>query len=47
MASLVDGEEDLDKIYSRFNGEKEWPITESTNDMEPVERLPSLASIFF
>ncbi|KAL6862448.1 hypothetical protein ACP4OV_016789 [Aristida adscensionis] len=41
-----DDAEDLDKIYRKFNGEKMWPITEPTNDMEPVERLPSLASIF-
>ncbi|GJN16180.1 hypothetical protein PR202_gb03140 [Eleusine coracana subsp. coracana] len=42
----ADDTEDLDKVYSKFNGEKEWPITEPANDMEPVERLPSLASIF-
>ncbi|KAG2584018.1 hypothetical protein PVAP13_6KG256900 [Panicum virgatum] len=42
----VDGAEDLDKVYSKFNGGKEWPVTEPSNDMEPVERLPSLASIF-
>ncbi|KAL6596092.1 hypothetical protein ACP70R_047456 [Stipagrostis hirtigluma subsp. patula] len=42
----VDGAEDLDKVYSKFSGEKMWPITEPTNDVEPVERLPSLASIF-
>jgi 1-phosphatidylinositol-3-phosphate 5-kinase len=44
--SDTDGAEDLDKVYSKFNGEKEWPITEHANDTEPVERLPSLASIF-
>jgi 1-phosphatidylinositol-3-phosphate 5-kinase len=44
--SDTDGTEDLDKVYSKFNGEKEWPITEPANVMEPVERLPSLASIF-
>ncbi|CAO2169158.1 unnamed protein product [Urochloa humidicola] len=42
----VDGAEDLDKVYSKFNGGKIWPVTEPANDMEPVERLPSLASIF-
>ncbi|GJN03572.1 hypothetical protein PR202_ga21028 [Eleusine coracana subsp. coracana] len=42
----ADDTEDLDKVYSKFNGEKECPITEPANDMEPVERLPSLASIF-
>ncbi|XP_062191720.1 putative 1-phosphatidylinositol-3-phosphate 5-kinase FAB1C [Phragmites australis] len=46
VGHLMDGEEDLDKVYSRFNGEKEWSISEPMNDMEPVERLPSLASIF-
>ncbi|RLN04676.1 putative 1-phosphatidylinositol-3-phosphate 5-kinase FAB1C [Panicum miliaceum] len=42
----VDGAEDLDKVYSKFNGGKKCPVTEPSNDMEPVERLPSLASIF-
>ncbi|CAL5006113.1 unnamed protein product [Urochloa decumbens] len=42
----VDGAEDLDKVYSKFNGGKKWPVTEPANGMEPVERLPSLASIF-
>ncbi|KAL5222683.1 hypothetical protein ABZP36_027396 [Zizania latifolia] len=42
----VDDVEDLDKVFSRFNGEKEQPITKASIDMEPVERLPSLASIF-
>jgi 1-phosphatidylinositol-3-phosphate 5-kinase len=42
----ADGAEDLDKVYSKFNGGKKWPVTEPSNDMEPVDRLPSLASIF-
>ncbi|KAL5231559.1 hypothetical protein ABZP36_030335 [Zizania latifolia] len=42
----VDDVEDLDKVFSRFDGEKEQPITKGSIDMEPVERLPSLASIF-
>ncbi|OEL13825.1 putative 1-phosphatidylinositol-3-phosphate 5-kinase FAB1C [Dichanthelium oligosanthes] len=46
VAHPEDGAEDLDKVYSKFNGGKKWLITELTNDMEPVERLPSLASIF-
>ncbi|KAJ1268506.1 hypothetical protein BS78_07G140800 [Paspalum vaginatum] len=37
---------DLDNVYSKFSGGKKCPITEPTNGMEPVERLPSLASIF-
>ncbi|KAF8657114.1 hypothetical protein HU200_060326 [Digitaria exilis] len=42
----LDGAEDLDKVYSKFNRGKKWPVTELNNDVEPVERLPSLASIF-
>ena len=42
----VDGAEDLDKVYSKFTEGKKWPVAEPSNDMEPVERLPSLASIF-
>ncbi|XP_020155702.1 putative 1-phosphatidylinositol-3-phosphate 5-kinase FAB1C isoform X3 [Aegilops tauschii subsp. strangulata] len=41
-----DDTEDLDKVFSKFNGEKEWPSTRAAIGMEPVERLPSLASIF-
>ncbi|KAF0899302.1 hypothetical protein E2562_015948 [Oryza meyeriana var. granulata] len=41
----VDDAEDLDKVFRRFNREKEQPITKVMG-MEPVERLPSLASIF-
>ncbi|TVU05784.1 hypothetical protein EJB05_48967 [Eragrostis curvula] len=42
----MDDAEDLDKVYRKFNGEKEWPVTEPVGNIEPVERLPSLASIF-
>ncbi|CAM0882758.1 unnamed protein product [Alopecurus aequalis] len=42
----IDDTEDLDKVFSRFNGENEWPTTKAAIGMEPVERLPSLASIF-
>ncbi|KAK8451154.1 hypothetical protein SEVIR_6G160900v4 [Setaria viridis] len=42
----VDGAEDLDKVYSKFNGREKRSVTEPTNGMEPVERLPSLASMF-
>uniref|UniRef100_A0A0E0LV19 1-phosphatidylinositol-3-phosphate 5-kinase n=1 Tax=Oryza punctata TaxID=4537 RepID=A0A0E0LV19_ORYPU len=42
----VDDAEDLDKVFRRFNGEKEQPVTTAIMGMEPVERLPSLASIF-
>ncbi|XP_006659418.3 putative 1-phosphatidylinositol-3-phosphate 5-kinase FAB1C [Oryza brachyantha] len=41
----IDDSEDLDKVFSRFNGEKEQSITKATTGMEPAERLPSLASI--
>ena len=43
----VDDAEDLDKVYNKFSGGKKWPISESTDGLEPIERLPSLASIFF
>ncbi|KAG8047360.1 hypothetical protein GUJ93_ZPchr0008g12462 [Zizania palustris] len=36
----VDDVEDLDKVFSRFNGEKRQPITKASIDMEPVERGP-------
>jgi 1-phosphatidylinositol-3-phosphate 5-kinase len=42
----VDDAEDLDKVFRRFNGETEQPVTTATMGKEPVERLPSLASIF-
>lgn len=42
----VDDAEDLDKVFRRFNGETEQPFTTATMGKEPVERLPSLASIF-
>ena len=42
----INDTEDLDKIFSRFSGENEWPTTKAAIDMKPVERLPSLASIF-
>uniref|UniRef100_A0A0D9X822 1-phosphatidylinositol-3-phosphate 5-kinase n=1 Tax=Leersia perrieri TaxID=77586 RepID=A0A0D9X822_9ORYZ len=42
----LDDAEDLDKVFSRFNGEKEQPVATATMGMELVERLPSLASIF-
>ncbi|KAK1607812.1 hypothetical protein QYE76_031485 [Lolium multiflorum] len=42
----VDDTEDLDKIFSKFNGHNERPTTKAAIGMEPVERLPSLASIF-
>ncbi|KAG8076402.1 hypothetical protein GUJ93_ZPchr0006g45589 [Zizania palustris] len=39
----VDDVEDLDNVFSRFDGEKERTITKGSIDMEPIERLPSLA----
>jgi 1-phosphatidylinositol-3-phosphate 5-kinase len=42
----VDGEEDLDNVYSKFNGREKRSLTEPTHNVEPVERLPSLASMF-
>ncbi|KQJ98350.1 putative 1-phosphatidylinositol-3-phosphate 5-kinase FAB1C [Brachypodium distachyon] len=38
--------EDIDKVFSRFNEEKEQLTTKAAIGMEPIERLPSLASIF-
>jgi len=42
----VDDREDLDKVFSKFNRENERPSTKAAIDTKPVERLPSLASIF-
>ncbi|ONM04692.1 Putative 1-phosphatidylinositol-3-phosphate 5-kinase FAB1C [Zea mays] len=42
----VDDADDLDKVYNKFSGVKKRPTAEPTDGLEPVERLPSLASIF-
>ncbi|KAG0523664.1 hypothetical protein BDA96_07G142500 [Sorghum bicolor] len=42
----VDDAEDLDKVYNKLSGGKKSPIAEPADGLEPVERLPSLASIF-
>jgi 1-phosphatidylinositol-3-phosphate 5-kinase len=38
--------EDLDKVFSRFNGENECPTNKAAIDMEPVERYPHLHLFF-